>query len=330
MWELTIQSPRDRILPPVAEAAGKCLSRSRFRSCVVPAGCSSSGAGSVRERRSVRAFPRPSLLLASATLLVACLAPATSAWADHPASGPVEALQKKYLLTQLTPDNQQVTKDGTTMVMKCAGVYTVPGNSIMEPDNTVQNGSLKGLSGFAKMTFLKMGTHVLQTGEKVYITKIESKGGSGDELRFTILSADPMDSQSGQQRFKGVVSFKFSKGYLDETPPEQIEEAVETIMAPDAGDDSQGNGNGGQNQGPPPPAAPPPPPRPAPAVAPAPPPPPPAPAGPPPTVSIGESSTQVLQALGMPLQMVDLGKKKTYIYKNMKIIFVDDKVSDVQ
>jgi hypothetical protein len=56
----------------------------------------------------------------------------------------------------------------------------------------------------------------------------------------------------------------------------------------------------------------------------------PAPAGPPPTISIGESSTQVLQALGMPQQMIDLGKKKTFVYKNMKIIFVDDKVSDVQ
>jgi hypothetical protein len=55
-----------------------------------------------------------------------------------------------------------------------------------------------------------------------------------------------------------------------------------------------------------------------------------APAGPPPTISIGESSTQVLQAMGMPLQMIDLGKKKTFIYKDMKIIFVDDKVSDMQ
>lgn len=32
----------------------------------------------------------------------------------------------------------------------------------------------------------------------------------------------------------------------------------------------------------------------------------------------------------MPRQMIDLGKRKTCIYKNMKIIFVDDKVTDVQ
>ena len=56
----------------------------------------------------------------------------------------------------------------------------------------------------------------------------------------------------------------------------------------------------------------------------------PAPAGPPPTITIGESSTQVLQAMGMPQQMIDLGSKKVYVYKYMKITFVDDKVTDVQ
>jgi hypothetical protein len=198
----------------------------------------------------------------------------------------------------------------------------------MEPDNTVLNGSVKSASMFTKMTLVKMGSHVLQTGDKVYITKIESKGSSSDELRVSILSVDPLDVAGGdaQKRYKAVLSFKFKKGYLDETPPEEVEAAVEAILSPDTGsDDSQGGGDGDQAQGPPPAAPAPPPQR----VA-APPPPPPAPAGPPPTVSIGESSTQVLQALGMPLQMIDLGKKKTFVYKNMKIIFVDDKVSDVQ
>ena len=48
------------------------------------------------------------------------------------------------------------------------------------------------------------------------------------------------------------------------------------------------------------------------------------------TVTVGESSTEVLQSLGMPQQMIDLGKKKTYVYKTMKITFINDKVSDVQ
>jgi hypothetical protein len=286
-------------------------------------------ARSTSKRRFALPVPRPSFLLASAALLIAGFASGINAWADRAPSGVVEALQKKYTVTQMTADAEQVTKDGTTMVMKTAGVYTLPSTSMMEPDNTVLNGSIKSPSMLTKMTLVKMGSHVLQTGDKVYITKIENKGGSGDELRVSILSVDALDVAGGdaQKKYKGVISFKFKKGYLDETPPEEVETAIEAILAPDTGsDDAQGSGDGGQAQGPPAAAPAPPPQR----VAAAPPPPPPAPAGPPPTVSIGESSTQVLQALGMPLQMIDLGKKKTYVYKNMKVIFVDDKVTDVQ
>ena len=297
----TNDSTRRPAIPARIAPAG----RSRFRSCV----------------------------FSSAALLVAGFLAAVNAWAAQPASGIVEALQRKYEVTQTTSDYEQVTKDGTTMVMKCAGIYSLPDTSMMLPENTILDGSIKSASMFTRMALDKMGSHVLQSGDKVYITKIESKGGSSDELRFTILTVDDLDVGGGdsQKKYKAVVSFKFKKGYLDEAPPEEVEQAIEAIMAPDTGDDSQAggdSGNDGQAQGPSQPApAPPPPPPPQRAVA---PPPPPAPAGPPPTITIGESSDQVLQAMGMPLQMIDLGKKKTYIYKNMKIIFVDDKVSDVE
>jgi hypothetical protein len=146
-------------------------------------------------------------------------------------------------------------------------------------------------------------------------------------LKFSILTVDalPVKGKDEQKKYSATVSFRFKKGYLDETPPDDVEQAIEAIMAPDSGADQTQNASSG--------AAAPPPPQPSPArqaTAPPPPPPPAAPAGPPPTISIGESSTQVLQAMGMPQQMIDLGKKKTYVYKNMKVIFVDDKVSDVQ
>jgi hypothetical protein len=210
------------------------------------------------------------------------------------------------------------------------------------PDNKVSDGKVQSPSMFAKMTWTKMGSHVLQTGDKVYITKMERKDESGDVLlRFSLLTASALDvsGQEGQKKYLATVSFKFKKGYLDDSPPEEVEQAVETVLAPDTGDDSSpgGGDNAAANQAPAQPKgrpAPQAPAQPPPAAAQAPPAAPPAtvppPAGPPPTISIGESSTQVLQALGMPQQMIDLGKKKTFVYKNMKIIFVDDKVSDVQ
>ena len=246
-------------------------------------------------------------------------------------NGVVGVLQKKYLVTQMTPDHAQITKDGTTMVMKTAGVYSVPVTTmIMVPDNKVVDGKVQAPNMFLRVTLTKAGAHVLQTGDKVYITKLDNKG---DVLQFTVVTVDELDvqGQDAKKKFDANVSFHFKKGYLDEAPPEEVEKTIESVMAPDEGGD-QGGGNDNataqQQQGPPQRQAPQqqaPAPRPVAVVAPA----PAAPAAPP-TISIGESSSQVLQAMGMPLQMIDLGKKKTYVYKNMKIVFIDDKVSDVQ
>jgi hypothetical protein len=281
----------------------------------------------------LRSAVKASVTLGCLTLLSAVHALASS--------GVVEVIQKKYLVTEFSADHNQVTKDGTTMALKCAGVYSLPvGLTQMSapPDNQVSDGKLKSQNFMVKSILEKLGAHVLQTGDKIYITKIDTKDDpKGDVIRFTIQSADSFDvtGQSSQQKFTAVVSFHFKKGYLNEAPPDEVEQAIEAIMAPDSGTDqaqagnnSQGGGQAQAQQQAPPqqrPAAPP-----QQAAAPPPPQAAPAPAGPPPTISIGESSTQVLQAMGMPQQMIDLGKKKTFVYKNMKIIFVDDKVSDVQ
>jgi hypothetical protein len=49
-------------------------------------------------------------------------------------------------------------------------------------------------------------------------------------------------------------------------------------------------------------------------------------------ISLGMSIDDVVAALGQPQQIADLGSKKTYFYTaaNMKVIFVDGKVTDVQ
>lgn len=267
-----------------------------------------------------------SFLFASSAVLLAVLPAA----AEKNASGVVAALKQKYQITETSTDSEQITKDGTTMVMKTAGIYSFPSNVYMKPDNHVLDGKIKSPSFFVKATWEKMGAHVLQTGDKVYITKMDSKSEGGDTLRFTVLSADSLDvsGSESKRKFLANVSFSFKKGYLDETPPEQVEEVIESILAPDTGDDKDKKGDKGADTAASQPAARPA--APAPAAAPAPPPPPPPPAAPAPTITVGETSTEVLQAMGMPLQMIDLGKKKTYVYKNMKIIFLNDKVSDVQ
>ncbi len=68
-------------------------------------------------------------------------------------------------------------------------------------------------------------------------------------------------------------------------------------------------------------------------TAPAPPPPPAAPAaaaGPPPTIALGQTIDQVTASMGQPTRIMDLGTKKIYVYKDMKVTFKAGKVSDVE
>ena len=55
-----------------------------------------------------------------------------------------------------------------------------------------------------------------------------------------------------------------------------------------------------------------------------------APAAPPVSISLGQSIEEVTGALGQPKNIVDLGAKKIYVYKDMKITFNGGKVADVQ
>jgi hypothetical protein len=48
------------------------------------------------------------------------------------------------------------------------------------------------------------------------------------------------------------------------------------------------------------------------------------------TIQLGETSDQVRTALGQPDKVVNLGAKQIYVYKDLKITFVSEKVSDVQ
>jgi hypothetical protein len=48
------------------------------------------------------------------------------------------------------------------------------------------------------------------------------------------------------------------------------------------------------------------------------------------TVELGQTPDQVKAALGAPDKVIKLGAKEVYVYKDIKVVFVDGKVSDVQ
>lgn len=273
-----------------------------------------------------RTITLASLLSISAVSTVA----ASSAFAFDKGStdGVVGILLKKYTLTSTTFDKTQLTQQGTQLSVKEAGIYSYPAKGLLTGINTtVTDGKVKGPMA-ANMSCGSMHCHVLQSGEKVYVTKLESKN---DDLKFSIITVEDVDGGEGAERYGATVTFKLKKGMLNEGSPDDIEQIVEKVLGPV--DDSGGDSTQDAASNDPGPAAHPAAPARRAAVAPpaaAPAPPPAAPAAPPAALSIGETSSQVLQAYGMPTKIVDLGKKKTFFYKDIKVIFTDDKISDMQ
>jgi hypothetical protein len=53
-------------------------------------------------------------------------------------------------------------------------------------------------------------------------------------------------------------------------------------------------------------------------------------AAPPIEITLGQSIDEVTAALGQPVTIVELSEKKIYVYKQEKISFKDNKVSDVR
>jgi len=52
--------------------------------------------------------------------------------------------------------------------------------------------------------------------------------------------------------------------------------------------------------------------------------------GAPKTVALGQSESELEAAIGKPEKVLDLGTKKIYVYKDVKVTLVDGKVADVQ
>jgi hypothetical protein len=239
-------------------------------------------------------------------------------------SGLVTALQAKYKTTTMTFDDSKVTSPGTEMEVQVSGINAQPVGTMfaIQNENKVVDGKVQQPSKLMQMMKSKT-MQLISKGDKVYITKIEAKTSpKEDDLKMTIITTDAVDLSdgSGQKHLIAILTFKLPKDALAESAPDQVEQMIEAVITP-AGDSGQGSAEAAAPAPAPVAAAPPPPP---------PPPPPPAAPAAPQTISIGQTPDQVTAALGQPQQIIDLGAKKTYIYKDMKVIFVKGKVSDVQ
>jgi hypothetical protein len=262
-------------------------------------------------------------------VFVACvLTYSSAALADNNEDGLMTALKAKYPITVTTPDRSQIGQPGIVMHVVKSGISAQPWDTMISFDNPIVDGALQQHSRWISLTQAtqaRLGQSknllILKPGDKVYITKIEPKLESKDDLlRIAILSCDALDVDDGasQKRYIATLSFKMPRNSLAESSPDQIEQMVEGWLVPEV-IESKGSNHRAASA-----------PRPKPHTTTS--------AKQPPAaqpvatqnIALGQTIPQVVAIMGQPQEIVDLGAKKTYRYPDLKIVFVDGKVNDVQ
>ena len=287
--------------------------------------------------------PTMNLSLAAAFLATPWLAAQDSA----PNGNLAQQLQAAYQPTVMDASGIKVAQPGTILVVKKEGIQANPpkigyyGNDYA--DGKVNAGALssavdsvkdraKGILGnpLGRKVDRRVDSVALAVDDKVYLTKMEIKPASIDFYIQSCGSCDPAAADPAHHPHLAKVSVKLVSGFINKTDFNHLQQSIGEIFAvPDGG------GEEAQDQPQPQPqedAAV----QPAPAgqeSAPAQPPerfadiaPPEPPPAEPPHIQRGQSPEQVAAMLGNPRKIVDLDDKQIYIYKDLKVTFVKEKV----
>jgi len=268
----------------------------------------------------------------AAALLVPCLA--LRAQTPNTPASIEQKLESQYTITKAAADKSDVVTAGSVLVLKKDGLLMSATTSGSAAQNTYKDGKIsQGIWKMAKMpgfgslmshsgTGATVTTRTFVAGEKFWVTKVNVHE---DGVVLELLS-DPFSDV----RYYSTLKFPFPKGAYPS--PDQVATSVAEVVNVQP-DDAAASGDSAKK---PPPAdtaaAAPPAAAPTPAMAPIAPPPPPADAPPPApkTIALKQTKDQVVANFGQPTKVVKLGTKEIDYYPDMKVTFVNDKVTDVQ
>jgi hypothetical protein len=217
-----------------------------------------------------------------------------------------DQLKSQYKLAKVGMDANgwSVTEAGTVLVIQKGGILGVPPANLAMAAATYKDGELHGPNGFAAAMVGKVSRY-LTVGEKIYIFKMDVSV-KNDKISLMIIECDSCNGVQQPSSYKSQVFFQFPKGYLGKAGASQVQDVISQVLAPEAAPSDAPQSQPQQQAAPSQPAS------------------------DPPTIQIGQTIDQVKAAWGPPERIVDLGKKQIYIYKDLKITFIDGKVSDVQ
>jgi hypothetical protein len=252
--------------------------------------------------------------------------------AQAPAVPLEDQLKAQYTLVKMGADTggAAVVDQGTILVIKKGGILSVPysdqnivptkyeNGAVHSPNNMVMKGLGFGMGKLGRT----QTTRLMQAGEKVYPSRI-AVNLPKDQVTIGVIACDSCNNVSPTTFYKADVIFQFAKGSLGTTSPSQVEDTIAGLLNIDDspgdqgggqggngnGNDQQGGNQGGGGGGQAQQQAPPPEPQ---------------------QIEKGQTPDQVKAAIGVPDKIVNLGAKQIYVYKDIKVTFINGKVSDVQ
>ncbi len=243
-----------------------------------------------------------------------------------------EQLSAQYKLVKMGSDTSgySVVEKGTLLAIQKGGILAVPYGDQNVLSNKYENGTIhapNSLSLMGRKSIMgKFGkeqtTHLFAVGDKVYPMKIDVNPAK-DTVTLEIVACDTCNKTDPPTYNKANVVFQFPKGSLANASAGGVEDTIGqvlTISNDDAQQDQgggqqgadQGGGGqqaGGQDQGQQQAQQP---------------------AAEPQSIEKGMTPDQVEAAMGQPDKKVNLGSKQIYVYKDLKVTFLNGKVSDVQ
>jgi hypothetical protein len=244
-----------------------------------------------------------------------------------------EQLVAQYKPAKMGSDTSgySVTEEGTLLAIQKGGLIGVPYSDSSVQNNKYEGGTVKPPNallskgiGFGMKKFGKeQTTKLFAKGDKVYPTKVDVNLEK-DTVTLGIVACDKCNKTDPTTYNKANVVFVFPKGSLANASAGDVENTIGQLLAisddsqqQDQGQQQGQDQQGGQQQGQDQQAA-----QPAAAA--------PAAQADPVSIEVGMTPDQVTTAMGKPDKIVKLTSKQIYYYKDMKVTFVNGKVSDVQ
>jgi hypothetical protein len=237
-----------------------------------------------------------------------------------------EQLAAQYKVVKMGSDTggYSVVEKGTLLAIQKGGILAVPYGDQNILSNRYENGSVHAPSGLSMMgrksIMGKFGkeqtTHLFAVGDKVYPMKIDVNVAK-DTVTLGVVACDTCNKTDPPTYNKANVVFQFPKGSLANASAGGVEDMIGQVLSVSSDDQQQQSadqggqqGGGGQDQGQQQQADQPP--------------------AQPQSIEKGMTPDQVEAAMGQPDKKVNLGTKQIYVYKDLKVTFINGKVSDVQ